>query len=56
MQGIGLESGSVRKPNLPDLGTETVFVAKIDTYGAVLRCTHPNAICIPNRTGFGMSH
>ena len=21
------------------------------TVGAVLRCTHPNAICIPNRTG-----
>ena len=24
--------------------------------GAVLRRTRPDAICIPNRTGFGMSH
>ena len=32
MKSLWLSSGSVRKPNLPDLGTETVVVSKIDTY------------------------
>ncbi len=27
-----------------------------DPVGAVLRCTHPNAICIPNRTGHDQKH
>ena len=38
--GIITFSGSHRKPNLPDLGTETVVVSKIGTYSTPQNCTY----------------
>jgi len=45
LQGFRVESGSVRKPNLPGLGSETVVVSKIDAYGLVRK---------PNLPGLGV--